>query len=537
MTRSKKSCQKRSTTGCRTCRARRVKCDETPGGCKRCKDSGWECEGYDFARLSNLRKEDRGIISSLTLYRVSQSLPGVGPEEKRGFAFFQHLTIPNLTGFFNTSLWTDLVLPMSHEEPAVTHALVAVSVLHEDIEVQGVPLVREDLACSRHRFALGQYGRSLAILNRRRHSQDPKFREVVLTCCYLFVAFDLMRGQYDPAMRHLKQGLAIIDEAHSGEGPEMVSTKSATIAKPLQIALTRLRDQSYFFGLNPKRSATDDQIPRSENGFSTLYDARNALDDVVRGLIVLMIEEKQLTTNDHVADRLVALFEMKRDIKRQFNQYKMKLDYSEIYTLRIQDQKDLRGLNIIRLHHLNYDLVLESVLVQDDRSLLISHVDGFRQILDLCEQIANSFQDENGSLSRPSLLLEMGVNASLFFVCWKCHDFSLRLRALKLLEEWPHREGPWDSRRLVTFAKQTLNLEFDMLASASDPQAPMRLEISSLEVREDQKENVIEYQIRGQSQEVLDQRKVVLLDEEASGDSMLSFCLRTQRYIHSSTTF
>lgn len=58
---------------------------------------------------------------------------------------------------------------MSHQEPAVSHALVAVSVLHEDIEARGEPLVREDLACRRHRFALEQYGRSLAILNERRH--------------------------------------------------------------------------------------------------------------------------------------------------------------------------------------------------------------------------------------------------------------------------------------------------------------------------------------------------------------------------------
>ncbi|KAB8245363.1 hypothetical protein BDV35DRAFT_260018 [Aspergillus flavus] len=107
----KKWCPKRSTTGCRTCRARRVNCDEAPGACKRCINAGWKCEGYDFARLSNLGRDDRGIISSLTLYRVSQGLPGVSPEEKRGFAFFQHLTIPNLTGFFNTSLWSDVVFP------------------------------------------------------------------------------------------------------------------------------------------------------------------------------------------------------------------------------------------------------------------------------------------------------------------------------------------------------------------------------------------------------------------------------------------
>lgn len=343
-----------------------------------------------------------------------------------------------------------------------------------------------------------------------------------------------MHGQYDPALLHLKQGLAILDESQRREEPAMVSTISVTPAKSLQVALTRFRDQSYFFGLNPTRSEIGDQVPQSEYGFKTLHDARNALDDVVRSLIVLMIAEKQLSPDDRQTNRLAALFKMKSDVKRDFTRYKTRLHYSESHSIPIQGRKDVRGLNILRLHHLNYFLVLESV--QDDRSLLISYVDSFRQILDICEQIADSFQDERGCPSRPSLLLEMVVNASLFFVFWKCHDFSLRLRALKLLEEWPHREGPWDSHRLVIFAKQMLNLEFEMLASTSDPQAPMRLEISSLEVRENEKQNIVEYQIRGRRQELLDQRRVVLSDEEASGDSMLSFCLRTQRYIHSNGT-
>jgi hypothetical protein len=440
-----------------------------------------------------------------------------------------------LTGFFDSRLWTDLVLPMSHHEPAVSHAVVAVSVLHEDIEVRGVPFSQANLGLSRYRFALGQYGRSLAILNERRHSQDPKFREVILTCCYLFVAFDLMRGQCDPALLHLKQGIAIIDEYHRLENAAMVSTKGATVAKSLEIALTRFRDQSYFFGLNPTGSVIDEEASQSEYGFKTLHGARNALDSLVGRLIILMVAEKELIPEDLRAKQLPALFKMKSDINLQFEQYKERLDYSVSHTLPIKDRKDLRGLHILQLHHLNYYVVLQSVLLQDDRSLLISYVDYFRQIVDLCEQISNSFEDGSGSNSRPSLALEMGVNGSLFFVCWKCHDFSLRLRALKLLEEWPHREGPWDSRQLVFFTKQMFQLEFEMLASTSDPQAPMRLEISSLEVPEDQKRNSIKYQVRGHRGELLEQSREVLFGEEASGDSMLSFCLRTQRYIHSNS--
>lgn len=33
-------------TGCWTCRARRVKCDDGQPQCQRCRRSGWECQGY-----------------------------------------------------------------------------------------------------------------------------------------------------------------------------------------------------------------------------------------------------------------------------------------------------------------------------------------------------------------------------------------------------------------------------------------------------------------------------------------------------------
>ncbi|KAJ5515995.1 hypothetical protein N7527_007555 [Penicillium freii] len=47
--------------GCRTCRRRRVKCDEEKPLCHRCQKGGFECEGYvEFAQFidetSRLRK-------------------------------------------------------------------------------------------------------------------------------------------------------------------------------------------------------------------------------------------------------------------------------------------------------------------------------------------------------------------------------------------------------------------------------------------------------------------------------------------------
>lgn len=138
--------------------------------------------------------------------------PGDTIEERRQFTFFQRLTVPGVAGFFNSRLWTALVLPMCNSEQAVVHNVVVLSTLHEDLEARMAPLSREDLSNRHHRFALCQYGRSLALLNERRHSQDPKLRGVILTYCLLFVAFDLLRGQRSPVWRH---SLSSLGSLHS----------------------------------------------------------------------------------------------------------------------------------------------------------------------------------------------------------------------------------------------------------------------------------------------------------------------------------
>ncbi|KAJ5100958.1 hypothetical protein N7456_007010 [Penicillium angulare] len=60
--------QKRSRSGCFTCRARRVKCDESHPVCQRCHNGGWTC---DFPSPGNClpRKNDIERIATTTMKR------------------------------------------------------------------------------------------------------------------------------------------------------------------------------------------------------------------------------------------------------------------------------------------------------------------------------------------------------------------------------------------------------------------------------------------------------------------------------------
>lgn len=371
----------------------------------------------------------------------------------------------------------------------MSHALVAVSALHEDIEIRGAPLSRENLAIQRHRFSLSQYGRSMAILNERRYSQDPKLCEIILVCCLLFIICDLMRGQYDQALLHIKQGIAIIEEHTSTEDHASVTTKSPVMVRRcLATVLMRFKNQCYHYGLDPTPFTFNIEGSDVEYGFPTLYEARNALESAISRLIVLLAMEKKLVTEGLRNDKITMLIQMQKDIRHQFEQFNKRLAYSESHTLSLQTDKDQRGLKVIHVHYTVYVIVLETALCQDDRNAFSSYMNEFHEIVELCAQISGSFKGNDDS--RPTLVLDMGVNASLFYVTWKCTDSKLRLQALKLLELWPHREGLWDSRLLVHFANHMLKLEREFENSQDN-----KVSIGFLEVQEDQKFSILRYRV------------------------------------------
>ncbi|KAJ5180711.1 hypothetical protein N7492_003921 [Penicillium capsulatum] len=511
----KRAFTKRSKTGCRTCRARRVKCDETPGACRNCTSAGWKCDGYDPVRLNPTvqKTEPKTPPSSLTLRRVPADLPGGNAEEKRGFAFFQNVTVPSITGFFDSQLWTDLVLPMSHAERAVNHAVIALSALHEDLELRGVPISREELNNRHHRFALAQYGRSLATLNERRHSQDPKLRDIVLTCCLLFVTFELHRGQFDSAFMHLKQGLAIIEEARLSDDAHHSSPHLNAIEKSLSSAMTRLETSSFYFGFS--QFAILPESPRGDDGFKTVADARQSLDVLLARFTRFLKVCYEYPSKERLPEYHPELAERQHELNQEFRKYKNRLDWSEIHTVNAASKKEKRGLKLIRLHMVTFTLVCETALVGDDFSVFADYLDEFHQMLTLSQQISDSFLEGSRTGVRPGWLMDMGINPSLALICWKCHDWGLRERALEIMDAWPHREGIWDSRLLAVCVRQIMQLEYDFMAISGAMSPHMTIQGESLDVLADQNHAILKYQVAEPGLELHEQRRLVSFGEYA----------------------
>lgn len=88
-----------------------------------------------------------------------------------------------LSGIFDPTFWTRLVLQATHHEPAIRHAVVALGALHESHEVGS----REEQCV----FAMQQYGKAIRCLIKPIHEKQKQAADVTLITCVLFVCFDV----------------------------------------------------------------------------------------------------------------------------------------------------------------------------------------------------------------------------------------------------------------------------------------------------------------------------------------------------------
>ncbi|PYH76653.1 hypothetical protein BO82DRAFT_369140 [Aspergillus uvarum CBS 121591] len=120
------------------CRARHVKCDETPGVCNQCTSTGRHCE-YDASRLPRISGAIARAIWPQSVVQVAPTArPDTSTDEQRCFSIFFHQTAPRMADWFNLEAWQRIVLQISLAEPAAYHAAVALSALHEDVEMRGL---------------------------------------------------------------------------------------------------------------------------------------------------------------------------------------------------------------------------------------------------------------------------------------------------------------------------------------------------------------------------------------------------------------
>ncbi|OJK03438.1 hypothetical protein ASPACDRAFT_39058 [Aspergillus aculeatus ATCC 16872] len=407
--------------------------------------TGRHCDGYDLPQVSH--KPFFATKTGIPQLTAPGILAALTSEERRGFSFFQHCTVPTLAGFHDSVLWEILSLQIGHADSAVCHASIALSAVHCGVQSrQRESLIPRAKTESRRwqQFAFEQMGRTFQQLRRRHASQDPQYTVTVLLCCLLFVAAEFTLGHYDNAFRHLWSGLRILRDQQikagcfGSEGPILVIDDDD--------------DATLYSDMYPHNNV--------KNGRWTVTEVRQIMEPLA-GAVLRFCRRQAITGYDESES---AVSEQTCIIHR-LSLFLMFVTNLNDQPGRVLTAKENRGLKLLQLEAHALRNAILSLPVSTRTPEFHEFTDDFEIMLALAAEIQ---QCEKDSSDLPQISLDIGVIPSLYAIAKRTVDPEQRWRAIRLLQSYPHQEGPWNASLLSRTLIESLPAELSFAAKGAE---------------------------------------------------------------------
>ncbi|KAF7934807.1 uncharacterized protein EAE98_002852 [Botrytis deweyae] len=446
-------------TGCGTCKTRRIKCDEAKPSCQRCSTTGRKCDGYS----SDIMISSQKFTDCINLIQqISVHIPG-NAEEKRSFDFFLRNTAAELSGYYDSSFWGNLILAASTKKPSLRHAVIALGALHEDFSrkrLQSAPSFENQNT----QLALSQYSKAIGAL-RRSLSHGKEEPLTALMACILFVCFDSLRGYYESAMVHLQSGLGILRDIRKS------STRNQIIEEKIAPLFRRLSLQSIIYvetkSKHDKINFVEKLIDVSgKDGvifekFKSIEDARNALDEAMDGLF----------RSFYMMERFLPIILQPTESLATFDKYTShlflwNLAFEQFMLSKSKDftSREVQGAALLKIHHTTLNIMasmfpdisdMTVVIDMVDTDRFLKYLDDFQIIIDLSRSLIVA-AEQDAMNGRPPLTFssDFGIIGPLYYVCIHCPTPSIRETAMELMLRCPRREGMWDNAIVAQMIQQ-----------------------------------------------------------------------------------
>ncbi|EXJ59861.1 hypothetical protein A1O7_04008 [Cladophialophora yegresii CBS 114405] len=201
-------------SGCITCKARRVKCDEQKPECQRCLRANRKCEGYPVGARGQATQQLPLEPTSITAYSIPFKVPG-SQADRQLLHYFCSQAAWNLSSCTDPTLWTELILQRANHQPVIRNALVALSSLHKDYLCGELAGAGTDQYETPTPYSAANV-KAMAMISRCHRqlryylSRPDASPDVALVCSVIFYTFESLLGESQRAIWHLDQGLILL---------------------------------------------------------------------------------------------------------------------------------------------------------------------------------------------------------------------------------------------------------------------------------------------------------------------------------------
>ncbi|KAF2714102.1 hypothetical protein K504DRAFT_425277 [Pleomassaria siparia CBS 279.74] len=472
--------RKKVKTGCRTCKIRKVKCDEGRPACQRCILTGRVCDGYGiWGGGGSSHSNQRGTTGSEFLQLVPQ--PPTSRTDGKGYlAWFKTRTMIKLPGTYRASnFWSTLLLQASFSEPAVLHAVLALSSVHKretaDMDGQRPSNISPD---EQEKFTLRNYSKAIAAISDLRPHFTLKDRAsfwVTLITCVVFVCVEFLRGHFETGQLHLENGLNILGEmqllCNQGDASVRLKHQADSTDDWIVQAFSRLHLQVELFKYTYEHSCSfrntiQFDIPTSE--FHSIPDGWHSLERLLNAIFYLISDGRQRASHDILCP--VDVFEYQQYVVRSLEQWLV--TWRAFEKARGNIGEDLKkAFGLLTVCHSMATIMAATCLSPFDESVFEFYTDGFIDLIkqSIALRVHTSHATSQQSIEIKALpghlmdmshsVIDMGWIPPLYFVAVKCRVHRIRMHAVRLLESNSHREGIWDSKTMACVARKVIELE------------------------------------------------------------------------------
>jgi hypothetical protein len=401
-----------------------VKCDETKPDCFRCTSTGRRCDGYPSLKARS-KAEDLSLTGSCKL-----NTTGYHESEARALDFFRHVAGPVLSGQFNCDFWTRLVAQLSHREPAVRHALIAISSLYEH--------------GTQSQFAVRHYN---AAIQKMVSASDETLASFMAV---LFICVEFLQGNAAAAIAHCRHGILVFNNS---------STSSAWAREYLLPIFSRMSIFPFFFGSDVSTfPQLDGLCTLISTSFSSVTDAQTTLHALVtRSIRFVRSGDKYRLGPLRHSPIPHSLREEQDSIQNSLDDWQ--LAFSEFNAEHGHAGANAPGFPILQMTYLVCKIWVSEALDRDETAY-DRHLDRFRCIVALASQMETPASNVLDKSSRPKFIFEMGFMPLLYFVVIKCRSLEIRLAALECMRTLAvSREGLWEVSTMYLVGRRLIEVE------------------------------------------------------------------------------
>ncbi|KAL4860825.1 hypothetical protein BDV12DRAFT_181064 [Aspergillus spectabilis] len=465
----------RVKSGCRTCKIRRVKCDEQRPSCAKCVSSGRACDGYGiWGQPAVVPSRSKG----LSVLYPPQAVPGLDQDERGHLHRFRHLVAGRLAEPFGSYFWNSLVLQMSLSEPAVLHASIALTSAYE-LFLPSHGISPPGHTASNVPFLLRQYNQAIKALTSNIKSENPISLRTAAVSSLLFICLEILRGDLNAMQAHFNSGVKLLTQLQSRQNQsritsDMILVKDDTLAYDdhLVAAFTQLNLQFLTLGNSSQRKGTfvssfsysrRIHIPPV---FQTGDEARRSFTSIIVAVIHLCKEFEQTAhlSGAHIPIPSAAVLEKQQALQVAMSEWVESYERSIVsLSLSISPQQRI-GLTILRIYADMFIIVTGTCLTIKETAY-----DTYLSVFELLIRRYDSFSAQ-GSASQsssapgvckldPCFTIDTGFFPPLYFTALKCRNYVVRRKALLLLQQYPTMEGPWTGPMVAKVAGYVIDLE------------------------------------------------------------------------------